>query len=59
MIWNGYTGAAGWMLRQSCEGVIGAALVNNRVVLPNDLTLPRGDLKIVRLQRESRSDDWK
>jgi cyclic beta-1,2-glucan synthetase len=52
MIWNGYTGAAGWMLRQSCEGVIGAALVNNRVVLPNDLTLPRGDLKIVRLQRE-------
>ena len=25
-------------------------------MLPNDLTLPRGDLKIVRLQRESRSD---
>jgi len=40
------------MLRQSCEGVIGAALVNNRVVLPNDLALPRGDLKIVRLQQE-------
>jgi cyclic beta-1,2-glucan synthetase len=52
MIWNGYTGAAGWMLRQSCEGVIGATLVNNRVVLPDDLTLPRGDLKIMRLQRE-------
>ncbi len=52
MIWNGYTGAAGWMLRQSCEGVIGATLLNNRVVLPDDLTLPRGDLKIVRLQRE-------
>jgi len=52
MIWNGYTGAAGWMLRQSCEGVIGATLVNNRVVLPDDLALPRGDLKIVRLQRE-------
>jgi len=52
MIWNGYTGAAGWMLRQSCEGVIGAALVNNRVVLPNDLAMPRGDLKIVSLQRE-------
>jgi cyclic beta-1,2-glucan synthetase len=52
MIWNGYTGAAGWMLRQSCEGVIGAALVNNRVVLPADLALPRGDLKIVHLQRE-------
>ena len=52
MIWNGYTGAAGWMLRQSCEGVIGAALVNNRVVLPNDMALPRGDLKVIRLQRE-------
>jgi cyclic beta-1,2-glucan synthetase len=52
MIWNGYTGAAGWMLRQSCEGVIGATLVNNHVVMPDDLTLPRGDLKIVRLQRE-------
>ncbi len=52
MIWNGYTGAAGWMLRQSCEGVIGATLVNNRVVLPADMALPRGDLKSVRLQRE-------
>jgi hypothetical protein len=40
------------MLRQSCEGVIGAALVNSRVVLPDDLTLPRGDLKVIRLQRE-------
>jgi cyclic beta-1,2-glucan synthetase len=56
MIWNGYTGAAGWMLRQSCEGVIGATLVNNHVVLPDDLALPRGNLKIVRLERESRSD---
>ncbi len=52
MGWNGYTGAAGWMLRQACEGVIGAALVNNRVVLPADMSLPRGDLKILRLQRE-------
>jgi cyclic beta-1,2-glucan synthetase len=52
MIWNGYTGAAGWMLRQSCEGVIGATLVNNRVVLPDDVALPRGDLKMVRLERD-------
>ena len=52
MIWNGYTGAAGWMLRQSCEGVIGAALINNRVVLPDDLAMPRGDLKVIHLQRE-------
>ena len=59
MIWNGYTGAAGWMLRQGCEGVIGATLINNRVVLPNDLTLPHGDLKIVRLQRELQGDGWK
>ncbi|TKB25091.1 hypothetical protein FCL47_15700 [Desulfopila sp. IMCC35006] len=52
MGWNGYTGAAGWMLRQACEGVIGAALVNNRVVLPADMALPRGDLKILHVQRE-------
>ena len=52
MIWNGYTGTAGWMLRQSCEGVIGAALVNNHVVLPADLVLSRGDFKVIRLQRE-------
>jgi cyclic beta-1,2-glucan synthetase len=52
MIWNGYTGAAGWMLRQSCEGVIGATLVKNRVVLPADLTLPRGDLNVFRIERK-------
>ena len=23
MIWNGYTGAAGWMFRQALEGVLG------------------------------------
>jgi cyclic beta-1,2-glucan synthetase len=52
MIWNGYTGAAGWMLRQSCEGVIGAVLVNNRLVLPADMALSRGDLKVIHLQRK-------
>jgi cyclic beta-1,2-glucan synthetase len=56
MIWNGYTGAAGWMLRQSCESVIGAVLVNNRVVLPADLALPRGDLKVVRIERKLAAD---
>jgi hypothetical protein len=40
------------MLRQSCEGVIGAALINNRVVLPDDLAMSRGDLKVIHLQRE-------
>lgn len=34
MIWNGYTGAAGWMLRQALEGVIGAKLEGNQVKLP-------------------------
>lgn len=51
MIWNGYTGAAGWMLRQACESVIGATLVNNEVILPNDLTAPRNGLLIKRLRR--------
>lgn len=44
MIWNGYTGAAAWMLRQACEGVIGATLTDNKVNLPDDLGIPRGDL---------------
>ena len=52
MIWSGYTGAAGWMLRQSFEGVIGAALCDNEVVLPADLELPRGDLRIFHLDRK-------
>ena len=26
MIWNGYTGAAGWMFRQALEGVLGVRL---------------------------------
>ncbi|MFH0985223.1 MAG: hypothetical protein V1882_06770, partial [Candidatus Omnitrophota bacterium] len=29
MIWHGYTGAAGWMLRQAMEGVVGALVVKN------------------------------
>jgi cyclic beta-1,2-glucan synthetase len=51
MIWNGYTGAAGWMLRQACESVIGATLVNNKVVFPMDLTQPRGGLTVKRIRR--------
>jgi hypothetical protein len=39
MIWHGYTGAAGWMLRQAMEGVVGAQLVNNQVVMPPDIKL--------------------
>jgi cyclic beta-1,2-glucan synthetase len=46
MIWNGYTGAAAWMLRQAMEGVIGARLEDNAMRLPDDLAEPRGDLRV-------------
>ena len=52
MIWNGYTGAAGWLLRQSMEGVIGASLKDNKLVLPDDLNLPRGPLHIKSVTRK-------
>ncbi|MCK5175356.1 MAG: hypothetical protein KAR47_18325, partial [Planctomycetes bacterium] len=51
MIWNGYTGAAAWLFRQGLEGVIGADLVGNEVILPPDIDVPRGKLKIVSLRR--------
>ena len=52
MIWHGYTGAAGWMLRQAMEGVVGAVMLKNQVVLPNDLDKPRGALTVVRVTRD-------
>jgi len=52
MIWNGYTGAAAWMLRQACESVIGATLIDNKVVMPTDLDAARGELKVKRLERD-------
>lgn len=51
MIWNGYTGAAAWLFRQGLEGVIGADLVGNEVILPPDIYAPRGKLKIKSLHR--------
>jgi cyclic beta-1,2-glucan synthetase len=51
MIWNGYTGAAGWMLRQACEGVLGFRLEGGIVRPPRDLDLPRGGLVCHRLAR--------
>lgn len=51
MIWHGYTGAAGWMLRQAFEGVIGASLINNEMILPEDLDRPRGELKVEGVNR--------
>lgn len=53
MIWHGYTGAAGWMLRQAFEGVAGAALIKNELILPKDLDKPRGDLKITQVYRNT------
>ena len=52
MIWHGYTGAAGWMLRQAMEGVVGALVVKNKLVLPNDLDKPRGALKVISVTRD-------
>jgi cyclic beta-1,2-glucan synthetase len=52
MIWNGYTGAAAWMLRQAIEGVMGATMVDGKVQLPDDLAVPRGDLVCKGLKRE-------
>ncbi len=52
MIWHGYTGAAGWMLRQAMEGVVGARVVKNQLVLPKDLDKPRGALKVIRVSRD-------
>jgi cyclic beta-1,2-glucan synthetase len=52
MIWNGYTGAAGWMFRQAIEGVMGATLVNGEVRLPGDFDLPRGNLACKEVKRD-------
>ncbi len=35
MIWNGYTGAAGWMFRQAIEGVLGLRLIRGEVLPPD------------------------
>lgn len=59
MIWHGYTGAAGWMLRQAMEGVVGASLVKNELALPTDLAEPRGVLKVKSLQRNLRASPLK
>lgn len=59
MIWSGYTGAAGWMLRQACESVIGAKLVNNQVKLPDDVDQPRGGLSVKCIRRNLSSSPFK
>ena len=51
MIWNGYTGAAGWMFRQAIEGVLGYRLVDGRVVSPRQSDATPTDLGEARLSR--------
>jgi len=40
MIWNGYTGAAGWMFRQALEGVLGMRLVRGEIAPPHEPGAP-------------------
>jgi cyclic beta-1,2-glucan synthetase len=51
MIWNGYTGAAGWMFRQALEGVLGFRLASGAVVDPA-VPEPPAELGPVRVVRE-------
>ena len=51
MIWNGYTGAAGWMFRQALEGVLGLRLDAGRIVAPIDLE-PPAELGSFRVSRD-------
>jgi cyclic beta-1,2-glucan synthetase len=52
MIWNGYTGAAGWLFRQALEGIMGARLDRNEMILPDDFSEPRGDLTFDDIERD-------
>ena len=51
MIWNGYTGAAGWMFRQALEGVLGLRLDAGQIVAPADLE-PAGGTRLIRVSRD-------
>ncbi len=52
MIWNGYTGAAGWMFRQALEGVLGLRLEAGKFVPASGLG-PAGDLSLIGLSRDT------
>jgi cyclic beta-1,2-glucan synthetase len=51
MIWNGYTGAAGWMLRQALEGVLGLS-VHGGEMAPSSILGPAGELSLVHAVRD-------
>jgi cyclic beta-1,2-glucan synthetase len=53
MIWNGYTGAAGWMFRQALEGVLGLRLEQNEIFLPANWQTPTDGLRVTRVSRTS------
>jgi cyclic beta-1,2-glucan synthetase len=52
MIWNGYTGAAGWMFRQALEGVLGLRLADGAMVPPTGLA-SAGELSLIRAARDT------
>jgi cyclic beta-1,2-glucan synthetase len=56
MIWNGYTGAAGWMFRQALEGVLGLRLQAGQIV---PVHTPRhrfnGELSLIGISRDTTS----
>ncbi|MBV8487274.1 MAG: hypothetical protein JO161_03240, partial [Planctomycetaceae bacterium] len=51
MIWNGYTGAAGWMFRQALEGVLGLRLDRGKMVVPVDLVGTR-EIRPIQIARD-------
>jgi cyclic beta-1,2-glucan synthetase len=51
MIWNGYTGAAGWVFRQALEGVLGLRLVGGEPVPPAEPG-PSADLTLELASRD-------
>jgi len=52
MIWNGYTGAAGWMFRQALEGVLGLRLEAGQIIPPASLG-PAGELSLIDVSRDT------
>ena len=52
MIWNGYTGAAGWMFRQALEGVLGLRLAGGQMELPADFAAA-DELRLIRVSRDT------
>lgn len=51
MIWNGYTGAAGWVFRQALEGVLGLRLRDEALIPPAELA-EAGELRLLRAVRD-------